>query len=109
MVEVTVRTRILTLPELPKKRLERLNLIHDLHCAGMNDREIADHLNGLGLETPRGGSYSAKLVWVTLKKFKDRLERLEDTTLTVNRVYPAKQERDFSLDGGQIEGLSLSK
>ena len=41
---------------------------------------------------------------MTLKKFKERLERLEDTTLTVNRVYPAKQERDFSLDGGQIAG-----
>ena len=95
MVDVTVRTRTLTLPELSKKRLERLNLIHDRHCAGMSDREIADHLNGLGLETPRGGSYSAKLVWATLKKFKDRLERLEDTTLTVDRIYPAKKERVF--------------
>ena len=108
MVEVTVRTRTLTLPELPKKHLERLNLIQDLHCAGVNDREIADHLNGLGLETPRGGSYSAKLVWVTLKKFKERLERLEDTTLTVNRVYPAKQERDF-FRWRSDRGLSLSK
>ena len=95
MVEVTVRTRTLTLPELPKNRLERLNLIHDLHCAGMGDRKIAEHLNGLALKTPRGGSYSAKLIWVTLKKFKERLERLEDTTLTVDRIYPAKKERVF--------------
>jgi len=93
MVEVTVRTRSLTLPELPKKRLARLRLIHDLHCAGMSDREIADHLDGLGMTSPRGVSYSAKLVWVTLKKFKERLERLEDTTLTVGRIYPAKREK----------------
>ena len=93
MMDVTVRTSILSLQEIPDYRLEKLHLIYDLHEQGLNSREIADHLNDLGIRSPRGGTYSSKLVWVTLKKFKNRQERMRNTTYTVNRIYPAKLER----------------
>jgi hypothetical protein len=83
----------LTLFELSQERLEKLNLIGDLYGQGLNSREIADHLNGRGIRSPHGGTYSSKLVWITHKKFKKRQERLKDTTYTVNRIYPAKLER----------------
>ena len=92
-MDVTVKTRTLTLFELSQERLEKLNLIDDLYGQGLDSREIADHLNDLGIRSPRGGIYSSKLVWITHKKFKKRQERLKDTTYTVNRIYPAKLER----------------
>ena len=92
-VDVTIRTRLLSLPELSADRLERLHLIDDLHQKGLTNRDIADYLNERGMRSPRGGFYSPKLVWVTLKKFLLRKERMKDTTYTVDRIYPAKRER----------------
>ncbi|MEE2661838.1 MAG: hypothetical protein VYB39_02315 [Pseudomonadota bacterium] len=93
MVEVTVRTRTLTTVDLSSERLMRLHLISDLHDQGLNTREIADHLNDRGIRSPKGGTYSSKLVWVTHKKFKNRQERMKDTTYMVDRIYPAELKR----------------
>ena len=93
MMNVTVRTRTLTLIDLSQERLEKLNLIDDLYQQGLNSREIADHLNDRGIRPPKGGTYSSKLVWVTHKKFKIRQERMKDTHWTVDRIFPAKLER----------------
>ena len=90
---MTIRTRLLSLPELSADRLERLHLIDDLHQKGLTNRDIADYLNERGMRSPRGGSYSPKLVWVTLKRFLLRKERMKDTTYTVDRIYPGKRER----------------
>ena len=75
-------------PHLPEPRLIRLHLIDDLHQKGLSSREIADHLNLGGFLTPRGGSYSPKLVWITLKKFDLRKERIKDTTYTIDGIFP---------------------
>ena len=83
-VDVTVKTRTLTTPHLSEARLHRLLLIDDLHQKGLDNREIADHLNQRGILTPHGGSYPPKLVWVTHKKFLLRKERLKDTTYTID-------------------------
>ena len=93
MMDVTVRTRTLTLVELSQERLEKLNLIDDLYQQGLNSREIADHLNQRGIRSPKGGTYYLKLVWVTHKQLKRRHERMKDTTYTVDAIYPAKLER----------------
>ena len=92
-VDVTVKTRNLTTCDLSPERLERLHLISDLHDQGLNSREIADHLNDHGIRSPRGGTYSSKLVWVTLSKFKKRQERVKDTTYTVDDIYPVYRKR----------------
>ena len=92
-VDVTVTTRTLTIDHLSDSRLYRLHLIDDLHQKGLTNRDIADYLNERGMRSPRGGFYSPKLVWVTLKKFRLRKERMKDTTYTVGRMYPAKRER----------------
>ncbi len=93
-VDVTVKTRTLTTPHLSEPRIYRLRLIDDLHRKGLNSRDIADYLNQRGILSPRGGSYSPKLVWVTQKKFKRRQDRMKDTTYTVDRIYPAKLKKD---------------
>ena len=93
MMDVTVRTRTLTLFELYQERLEKLNLIDDLYGQGLNSREIADHLNERGIRSPHGGTYSSKLVWITHKKFKNRQERMKDTTYTIDAIYPVYRKR----------------
>ena len=90
---MTIRTSVLSLQEIPDYRLKKLHLIHDLYNQGRSNREIADHLNERGIRTPKGGTYSPKLVWVTVKKFMKRQERMTDTHWTVDRVFPARLER----------------
>ena len=83
----------MTLVELSQERLEKLNLIGDLYGQGLDSREIADHLNGRGIRSPHGGTYSSKLVWITHKKFKNRQERMRDTTYTIDAIYPVYRKR----------------
>ncbi len=84
----------MTTPYLSEPRLYRLRLIDDLHRKGLNNRGIADYLNQRGILSPRGGSYSPKLVWVTHKKYLRRKERLKDTTYTIDEVYPVVLTKD---------------
>lgn len=41
----------------------------------MSNREISDFLNSMGIKTPKGKDYYPNLIWVTLKKYRKRLER----------------------------------
>ena len=60
---------------LNPQRTERLELIKSLSDSGMSNVQISDHLNSKGLKTPKGKDYYPKLIWVTLKKYNNRLER----------------------------------
>ena len=50
-------------------------------------------LNDRGIRSPRGGTYSSKLVWVTHSKFKKRQERMKGTTYTIDAIYPVYRKR----------------
>ena len=41
----------------------------------MSTKEISDYLNQHNIKTPKGLTYYPKLVWVTLFKYKRRLQR----------------------------------
>ena len=90
-IGIEVYTRVLTLPPLSDERLFRLNLINDLYGQGMDSRQISDYLNDHGIVTPRGGRYTPKLVWVTQKKFTDRLERISDSKWSCTEIAPMKR------------------
>ena len=72
---MTVVTRSLSLNVIPDGRLERLQLINSLYERGWNSVEIANYLNEQGVLTPSGKAYYPKLVWVTQRKFRQRLSR----------------------------------
>jgi hypothetical protein len=57
MMNVTGWTRTWTPVELTQERLEKLNLIGDLYNQGLNNREIADHLNQCRIRSPHDGAY----------------------------------------------------
>ena len=79
---VALTTRSLTLPDLSPSQQERLLLITGLFKQGFTASDIADYLNRHYLTTPHGKMYYPELVWVTNKKFTDRLDRLRNITLT---------------------------
>ena len=60
---------------LDRQRVLRLELIKTLSDKGMGNKEISEFLNSLGLKTPKGKDYYPNLIWVTLKKYRKRLER----------------------------------
>ena len=60
---------------LDHNRVRRLELIKTLSDKGMSNREISDFLNSTGIKTPKGKDYYPNLIWVTLKKYRKRLER----------------------------------
>lgn len=60
---------------LDHNRVRRLELIKSLSDKGMSNREISDFLNSMGIKTPKGKDYYPNLIWVTLKKYRKRLER----------------------------------
>ena len=78
-IKVTLYIRSLTLPELDPERVARLKLMSDLNDQGVSNREMSDWFNAMELPTPRGTSYTPKLIWGSIHKWKQRQERIRDT------------------------------
>lgn len=60
----------------------------ELKSQGLDTTQIANEMNRLGLESPRGRPYTGKLVWVTIKKWKDREVCMNHCEITINSVEP---------------------
>ena len=85
--DVDIKTKILTVSEIPERQEFRLNLITNLHEKGLSNNDISDYLNEKGILSPRNQKYSQKLIWGTLKKIKDRSNRLLDTEILVGEKF----------------------
>ena len=72
---VELTTNRLGIFRLNDDRLDRLKLIKHLLDSGMSNKEITEYLNRHNIKTPKGLAYYPKLVWVTLSKYKRRLQR----------------------------------
>ena len=70
-----LQTKRLGIFGLNDNRLDRLKLIKQLSDRGMSTKEITEYLNYHNIKTPKGLTYYPKLVWVTLSKYKKRLQR----------------------------------
>jgi len=70
-----VVTHDLSIPRMSAEQERRLALILSLNNSGLTTTQIAELFNRLELATPTGTTYTPKLVWVTLKKYRNRLER----------------------------------
>ena len=77
---VIIETQRLSVFTLNPIRTERLRLMKSLSDKGLNSKQISDYLNFKGYKTPKGHLYYPKLVWVTLKKYQRRLDRLQSST-----------------------------
>ena len=95
-VEVWLLTKILSLPALFPKIEQRLRLIYKLHKWKFSNKDIARLLIQHELRSPRGGLYTPKLIWVTLKKYKLRHQRTKETHYTMGA--PSFYLREFVRD-----------
>ena len=64
-------------------RQSRKDKILELQGQGLDTTQIANENNRLGLKSPRGRPYTGKLVWVTIKKWKERDELINDCRITI--------------------------
>ena len=78
-IRVDVYTRSLTILDLSVDRINRLKLISDLSDQGLSTREISSLLNLTGYPSQTGVLFTPKLVWMTLKKWRNRKLRESDT------------------------------
>lgn len=74
--ELEINTDLLSMCWIGDRRLNRINLIWDLHKNGWCNREIVDYLNDNGLKTIlRNNEYKCKDVFSVIKKNRMRLSR----------------------------------
>lgn len=90
VVEVT--TRRFGLVYRSNENSRRHYIILKLHEQGYSNKEIASILNVNNIRPPRTDKFCQKLVWVTIKKLKVRLNKEEQLhtrviTETLNRPY----------------------
>ena len=79
-----IETNKLGVFHIRNERLKRLELIYSLHKNGLSNKDISEHLNNKNLKTFRTNDiYTPKLIWMTLKKFKNRLMRNKDTIIQI--------------------------
>jgi hypothetical protein len=83
---VEVYTKELCYETIPPRRSQLRDLLLTLSDKGLSNREIADHLESQNIKSPQGKPYSVKLIWVTLKKWREREKRLKHRTLTMSPI-----------------------
>ena len=81
---VIVETQRLSVFTLNPIRTERLRLMKSLSDKGLHSKQISDYLNFKGSKTSKGNLYYLKLVLVTLKTYRRRLERLQSSTKIIS-------------------------
>ena len=72
----------------------RLELMNKLDNRGLSSKEICDYLNNKNIRTVRTNNpYTPKLIWMTLQKYKKRLQRINsDIILRIKVVIYVKKE-----------------
>ena len=66
---------VFRLSESRTERLEMMLLLQEKYK--MNCVEISDFLNSNNIKTPRNKIYNHKIVWGSIKKYRDRLNKLD--------------------------------
>ena len=89
-----VKTNKLSVFRIRNDRLKRLQLIYNLHQKGLTYKEISEYLNNRNLKTFRKNkSYTTKLIWMTVKNYKKRLLRNENSILEVREIIYVKPNK----------------
>ncbi len=80
--KVVIETKRLSIVNISSDRLFRLQLMKSLKDNGFSSSEISEFLNVNGIRPLRTDKpYSPKLVWMSLKKYQNRLDRYDTDTL----------------------------
>lgn len=83
---VEVITKELCYNTIDEHRIRLRDLLFSLEEIGLSNRQISDYLNERNIKSPRGGTYTSKLVWVTLKKWRERGTRLKERHIRIGKI-----------------------
>ena len=94
--QVIIQTNKLGVFRIGNERLKRLDLIYNLHKNGLTNIEICEYLSLKKLKTFRTKKeYTPKLIWGTIQKYKNRLQRNKDKILFIREsLYVEKFRKD---------------
>jgi hypothetical protein len=81
--KVSVTSRGTPLPMLKQDQVDTLDEMLRLSHLGFNSAEIAARMNATGWKPKTVGSFYGKLVWVSLKKYRQRRDRERDCRVKV--------------------------
>ena len=79
---IEITTQSLSVFNISDKTQNRLEWLLSLRNDSLSNKEMSDYLNNLGILSPKGKKYSPKLIWGTLKKYKNRLKRSKEYKIT---------------------------
>jgi hypothetical protein len=81
--KVSVTSQGTPLPVLDRDQVDTLDEMLRLSADGLNSVEIAARMNATGWTPKSVGSFYGKLVWVSLKKYRQRRDRERDYRIEV--------------------------
>ena len=95
--QIVIQTNKLGVFRIGNERLKRLDLIFNLHKNGLTNKEICEYLTLRKLKTFRTKKeYTLKLIWGTIQKYKNRLQRNKDKILFIREsLYVEKFWKDL--------------
>ncbi|MDA9894943.1 hypothetical protein N9D98_02750 [Amylibacter sp.] len=79
---IEISTQSLSVFNISDKTQNRLEWLLSLRNNGFSNKEMSDYINAHGILSPKVKKYSPKLIWVTLKKYENRIKRLKEYEIT---------------------------
>ena len=76
--KISLTSRGTPLPIIDQDQIATLDEMVRLSREGLNSGEIAQRMNDTGWKPKSVGAFYGKLVWASLKKYRQRLERERD-------------------------------
>jgi hypothetical protein len=97
-------TRQLSLNFLADSKRYRHDLIWQMVAEGFTNQRTADMLNRLGIKTPSGKEYYAKLIGATVSKLRKRKTRFSANTIKLHKMRLYRSEdTEYEHEGGASE------
>ena len=84
-VQVRIETKAPSMVPLDPAHQALIDRILNLHQDGRNSRQIAEHLNELGVKSWRGKRFYPELVFGVIRKARLKADRMGDTVVGVQR------------------------
>lgn len=85
--KVSLTSRGTPLPIIDQDQIATLDEMVRLSGEGLNSGEIAERMNETGWRPKSVGSFYGKLVWASLKKYRQRLVREREYSLEVREEH----------------------
>ena len=84
--DILITTRQLTVVSLNEEWERLILLVSKLHEEGMSNKDISTYLNNQKIKPRRNSTFTSKLIWGILNKYKKRKQTQETTNITIRNI-----------------------